>query len=152
MNFQKKINYDAKHEKLVKDFLKKNEKISVDNAKPNKRKNKRLKKSKSDFKKPENLAPYSHKLLGKSEYQKFYSSKDWRQLRYLALSNCQGRCQCCGASASNGVVLHVDHIKPRSRYPELELSLSNIQVLCEDCNIGKGDWGLDDWREHWKTI
>lgn len=93
----------------------------------------------------EKVDPYSHPLLGKKEYSKFYSSTAWRQLRYLALKN-TGGCQCCGAKASDGVQIHVDHIKPRSRYPELELSLSNIQVLCMDCNIGKGDWDNTDWR------
>ena len=45
-----------------------------------------------------------------------------------------------GAKAGGGVVLHVDHIKPRSKFPELELSLDNTQVLCADCNLGKGAW------------
>lgn len=75
----------------------------------------------------------------------FYRSMEWRQLRYLALRN-SGGCNCCGAKASDGVKLHVDHIKPRSKYPELALSLDNIQVLCEDCNIGKGSWDSTDWR------
>jgi hypothetical protein len=89
---------------------------------------------------------YSHPLLGKPEYKTFYQSKQWRQLRYLALKNTNATCQCCGAKSSDGVQLHVDHIKPRSRYPELELSLDNLQVLCEDCNIGKGAWDTTDWR------
>jgi 5-methylcytosine-specific restriction endonuclease McrA len=98
------------------------------------------------------LEPYSHPDLGKREYSKFFESTPWRQLRYLALKNTEGSCQCCGAKASDGVQIHVDHIFPRSRYPHLELSLDNIQVLCSDCNIGKGDWGTDDWRTHWKSI
>lgn len=78
----------------------------------------------------------------------FYQSTEWRQLRYLALKNTGGACQCCGASARHGAVLHVDHIKPRSQYPELALSLDNIQVMCDDCNIGKGVWDHTDWRVH----
>jgi len=74
----------------------------------------------------------------------FYSSKEWRNLRYLALSLCEGKCTCCGRSAAeHGIVLHVDHIKPRSLYPELSLQLKNLQILCEDCNIGKSN--LDDF-------
>jgi 5-methylcytosine-specific restriction endonuclease McrA len=98
------------------------------------------------------LEKYSHPLLGKEEYQKFYTSTAWRQLRYLALKNTNGQCQCCGARASDGVSIHVDHIKPRSRYPKLELSLDNLQVLCQACNVGKGDWDTNDWREHWKAL
>lgn len=110
---------------------------------------KKAKKQSYKYKIPEirnvEVKPYSHPELGTNEYSKFYSSTAWRQLRYLALKNAGG-CQCCGAKASDGVQIHVDHIKPRSRYPELELSLDNIQVLCEDCNIGKGDWDNTDWR------
>lgn len=76
----------------------------------------------------------------------FYKTPEWRRLRYLALKNCGGRCQCCGAKASEGAVLHVDHIKPRYKFPELSLWLDNLQVLCEDCNIGKGAWDDTDWR------
>jgi hypothetical protein len=47
------------------------------------------------------------------------------------------RCQMCGASRNDGVQLHVDHIVPVSRggrtLPE------NLQTLCQDCNLGKGN-------------
>lgn len=75
----------------------------------------------------------------------FGRTMQWRQVRYLALRN-SGGCNCCGARAEDGVQLHVDHIKPRSQFPELALSLDNLQVLCDDCNIGKGSWDYTDWR------
>lgn len=56
------------------------------------------------------------------------------------------RCECCGASAADGKRIHVDHIKPRSRYPELELEESNLQILCLDCNLGKMASYTTDWR------
>jgi 5-methylcytosine-specific restriction endonuclease McrA len=83
---------------------------------------------------------------------KFYKSIEWRSLRYQALKNCNGCCQLCGASQHDGIKLHVDHIKPRSRFPELALVLSNLQVLCDDCNIGKGGWDDTDWRQHMRAI
>jgi len=46
----------------------------------------------------------------------------------------------------HGIVIHVDHIKPRSRYPELSLEIENLQVLCEDCNMGKSNVFETDWR------
>ena len=76
----------------------------------------------------------------------FYRSDAWRALRYEALKLHGGKCQCCGRGPSDGVALHVDHIKPRSKYPELQLVLSNLQVLCEDCNLGKGARDETDWR------
>ncbi|RYZ77711.1 MAG: hypothetical protein EOP05_00795 [Proteobacteria bacterium] len=42
--------------------------------------------------------------------------------------------------------MHVDHIKPRSKYPHLELEFSNLQVLCRQCNFGKSNKYEDDFR------
>ncbi len=71
----------------------------------------------------------------------------WRKVRYEALVRSGGQCECCGATVkSSGEPLHVDHIKPKSIHPELELKLSNLQVLCADCNGGKGNWDETDWR------
>ena len=81
----------------------------------------------------------------------FYVSQEWRQIRYLALKNTGGRCQCCGASASDGITLHVDHIQPLAR-GGAPLDLGNLQVLCADCNVGKGSWDDTDWRNHWDSI
>lgn len=83
----------------------------------------------------------------KRRHVDFYSSIEWRQLRYRALSLSDGCCNLCGRSKSkHDVVLHVDHVIPRSRKPELELSIGNLQVLCEDCNVGKGASCAKDWR------
>ncbi|MBX0289734.1 HNH endonuclease [Hymenobacter sp. HSC-4F20] len=56
------------------------------------------------------------------------------------------RCQCCGRTRKDGVAIQVDHIKPRSRYPKLCLTFSNLQVLCWSCNQGKSNKYADDWR------
>jgi hypothetical protein len=77
----------------------------------------------------------------------FYASDEWRAVRYKALLRDGGACKCCGAKATRGKPLHVDHIKPRSKFPELALDLDNLQVLCVDCNLGKGAWDQTDWRE-----
>lgn len=79
--------------------------------------------------------------------EEFFTSREWRELRYKALEINGGACQCCGRSRkAHGVILHVDHIKPRSKYPELQLDISNLQVLCEDCNLGKSNKFCTDWR------
>ena len=54
---------------------------------------------------------------------------------------------CCGKSAEDGVILNVDHIIARKKRPDLALTLSNLQILCSDCNVGKGSWDDTDWRE-----
>ncbi len=71
--------------------------------------------------------------------KEFYSTFAWRQLRWKVIKESNGRCAMCNASKESGVVLHVDHIKPRSKFPALELDRDNLQVLCEDCNIGKSN-------------
>src|SRR6185436_12827897 len=77
----------------------------------------------------------------------FLASFAWRQLRMVVLKKRGARCQCCGASPSDGVtVVNVDHIKPRKLFPELALVESNLQVLCSPCNHGKGNWDQTDWR------
>jgi 5-methylcytosine-specific restriction endonuclease McrA len=89
----------------------------------------------------------THPLIGKPEYSDFYKSDAWRKLRYEVLKKYGAICLCCGAKAGNGVVIHVDHIKPRSRYPALELSFDNLQPLCEDCNTAKSHTDETDWRK-----
>lgn len=76
----------------------------------------------------------------------FYSSPAWRRVRADALHHWgDAPCACCN-TPFNGRVKHVDHIKPRSKYPKLALVLSNLQVMCEDCNMGKGNRHEYDWR------
>lgn len=73
----------------------------------------------------------------------FYNSRDWLSLRYMALIKHGRMCMCCHAQ---NVELHVDHIKPRSLHPELELDINNLQVLCRKCNLGKGNKDETDFR------
>lgn len=76
----------------------------------------------------------------------FLQSKAWKRVRFQALKKHGMNCQACGASPSTGAVLNVDHIKPRRLFPEIALSLDNLQVLCSDCNEGKGNWDMTDAR------
>lgn len=85
--------------------------------------------------------------IKKTPDDEFFRSQAWKSLRYNAFSKYGNFCQCCGVKAGNGVVLHVDHIKPRSLYPELEYDINNLQILCGDCNVGKLHVKEDDWRE-----
>ena len=77
----------------------------------------------------------------------FIDSRSWKILRYQAFEKYGNRCQCCGARPSDDITLHVDHIKPKSTHPELALDLNNLQILCEDCNVGK----INQWDTNWKA-
>lgn len=87
--------------------------------------------------------PDKSKFTGK---ESFLKSFEWKKLRYEILSKSDGRCQLCGRSAADGALLNVDHIKPRSKYPELALDPANLQVLCAMCNHGKYNLDETDWR------
>lgn len=93
------------------------------------------------------LCSYTNKAdWRKAGLPDFFSTGPWKRVRYKALVKYGNRCQCCGASPRDGAVLQADHIKPRSKYPELALSLDNLQVLCKDCNQGKSNVDETDWR------
>lgn len=77
----------------------------------------------------------------------FLHTYEWRRLRMEAIKKYGARCQCCGASPETGATMNVDHIKPRRLFPALALDLDNLQVLCHECNHGKGNWDMTDWRQ-----
>ena len=70
-------------------------------------------------------------------------NKKWERLRYQVLAENKPECMLCG---SNQKPLHVDHIKPKSKYPQLQFEKSNLQVLCERCNLAKSNVYEDDFR------
>lgn len=96
--------------------------------------------------KKEKQSRYDKKREAFNEAQAFYSSPEWRKLRYQALKMYGGRCAACGVTANHGFVMHVDHIKPRSKFPHLALDITNLQVLCEDCNKAKSNTDDIKWR------
>lgn len=60
------------------------------------------------------------------------------RLRFRILVRDRFRCVYCGAKSSDpGVVLHVDHVKPRSQGGSNDPS--NLVSSCKPCNEGKSD-------------
>ncbi len=58
-------------------------------------------------------------------------------LRYDVLKSDDFKCVICGASAKDGVRLHVDHIIPVSKGGSSKIE--NLRTLCERCNVGKSN-------------
>jgi 5-methylcytosine-specific restriction endonuclease McrA len=72
----------------------------------------------------------------------FYLSKRWRSVRARILKLFGNKCMKCGSENH----ISVDHILPRSKYPHLELDVTNLQVLCRSCNSQKGNRSRKDYR------
>lgn len=69
----------------------------------------------------------------------FYNSTDWISIRDRVLRERPNFCVNCQST----VDLCVDHINPRSKFPEQALDFKNTQILCRSCNSSKSnnlDW------------
>jgi len=60
-------------------------------------------------------------------------------LKVKVLNRDRFRCVYCGRSPAKDIAveLHIDHIKPFSKGGKT--TMENLQTLCQDCNLGKGD-------------
>lgn len=105
---------------------------------------KKKKKNKAPQRKVKQEKRAEIKRLYSGVSDKFFESRAWKELRYMAIKRHGRACLACGATNKK---LHVDHIKPRSKYPHLAWSLNNLQVLCEECNVGKSNKDETDWRK-----
>lgn len=61
------------------------------------------------------------------------------RLRFKVMKRDNFKCCMCGRSPATtlGLELHIDHIIPWSKGGET--TFDNLQTLCSDCNLGKGD-------------
>lgn len=70
----------------------------------------------------------------KNKQKNLIYSKEWKLLRRVIIDKYGAQCMKCGAVDN----ITIDHIKPKSQYPELALDINNLQVLCWGCNKEKG--------------
>jgi len=69
------------------------------------------------------------------KYVDFYSSKRWKKLRIKAFEKYGRHCILCNRTPeADGIVLTVHHTLPRSKNPESEYDITNLQILCEECH------------------
>lgn len=91
-------------------------------------------------------------IPSKAEKDEFYRSWDWSTLRTKTIKKFGRVCMCCGAVPGDLTVgggrvrIVVDHIKPIHHHWYLRLDPENLQVLCNECNMGKGAWDETDHR------
>ena len=85
---------------------------------------------------------YMNVILDKA-HSEFYSTPDWLWLKKKMLKLYGCRCMRC---AITNTEMHVDHIVPRSERRDLQLSPSNLQILCKACNMEKSNIHNTDYR------
>lgn len=66
-------------------------------------------------------------------------------LRWQVFQRDNWKCCACGRVSAHGVILHVDHIIPRSKGGTD--SLDNLQTLCSECNLGKSNRDSTNLRQ-----
>lgn len=138
------IENERKAESKKKEAIEKKKIIKFRKSNKDKKKIERIFGSKRTLKKEIRRLRAELELLKKSKVKSdFYESDQWRMLRFKALKELGRRCCLCGTISGE---MHVDHIKPRSKFPELELEFSNLQILCRSCNLGKGNRDTTDFR------
>lgn len=88
------------------------------------------------------------RLLSDAEFSaSFQKYIDWHWVkRRFRGSHFRGaHCAHCRKWFRRGEI-HIDHIKPRSKHPQLAFALSNLQFLCAQCNSTKSAYDGDDWK------
>lgn len=68
-------------------------------------------------------------------------------IRYNVLKRDNYTCQLCGLTVKDGAKLHVDHIIPVSKGGKTVMS--NLQTLCDRCNIGKSNKTEEDFDNNY---
>jgi len=66
-------------------------------------------------------------------------------IRWQVFQRDDWRCVSCGRSSEHGVILHIDHIIPRSKGGKDHID--NYQTLCDICNVGKSNKDDTDLRK-----
>ncbi len=61
----------------------------------------------------------------------------WLYVRRECLKRDNYTCSVCGLKEEG--LMDIDHIKPKSKYPELALELSNLQTICPNCHKRKSN-------------
>jgi hypothetical protein len=69
---------------------------------------------------------------------------DYRRAKPQVAKDCRYQCVYCATPEVNlgGIrMFHVEHYRPKSKFPELETAYTNLFYACPICNIYKGaDW------------
>ena len=73
----------------------------------------------------------------------------YRQWQKVVFERDNRTCQICGLTKE---IMHADHIKRYSEFPELRYELSNGRTLCEECHIKTENYGNPVKHNHFQII
>lgn len=82
-------------------------------------------------------------MIKADNLMKFYKSRDWLSLRQEALIRDNYECQICKENGKYKKAENVHHVNEVKKFPELAMSLNNLQCLCIKCHNDVHD-RLDD--------
>jgi hypothetical protein len=83
-------------------------------------------------------------LVGKLRIQP--SQGTWHQWKQAIADHCDGRCVYCAIpEARFGGIrnFHIEHFRPKVKFPNLENEIRNLYLACAICNVLK----CDDWPD-----
>lgn len=68
--------------------------------------------------------------------KKKYNQED---IKEALRRECHSKCVYCESKMSHVTYEHIEHIKPKSKYPELSFEWGNLTLACPVCNTNKGN-------------
>lgn len=83
---------------------------------------------------------YYNKYKRDKEANAFYHSKQWKRISNQIKLREINTCSICGRTFDRSGYLITDHIIPRKIDKRLQLSPSNLWVLCQKCHYWKSEW------------
>ncbi|MGM0860681.1 MAG: HNH endonuclease [Bacillota bacterium] len=69
-----------------------------------------------------------------------YNHKD---IKAKLLEETRGKCAYCESKINHAAYLHIEHILPKTKFPELTYKWGNLTISCPKCNLNKGDYYED---------
>lgn len=89
-------------------------------------------------------------LLGKGRNQP--TTGRWHDWKQIIADDCEGRCIYCaiGEARFGGIRnFHIEHLRPKLRFPHLENDIRNLYLACAICNVLKcDDWPAEPAPDH----
>lgn len=89
-------------------------------------------------------------LVGKSRIQP--TRGIWHQWKQAIADHCNGRCVYCAIPESRfgGIRnFHIEHFRPKVRFPKFENNIKNLYLACAICNVLKSDdWPAEPVADH----